>query len=52
MDLVDVILLGGGVDDDLLEDILDTIVFIEGDEHGTNIGHDGHDTTGSEGDHT
>ena len=29
MDLVDVILLGGGVDDDLLDTILDTMLFIE-----------------------
>ena len=33
MDLVDVLLLGGGIDNDLLEDIIDTILFIEEDDN-------------------
>ena len=33
MDLVDVLLLGCGVDNDLLEDILETIAFLEEDDH-------------------
>lgn len=31
MDLVDVLLLGCGIDNDMLETIMDTIVFIEDD---------------------
>ena len=35
MDLVDVMLIaGGGIDNDLLETVVDTILFIEEDNHG------------------
>jgi hypothetical protein len=42
MDMCDIMLLSGGVDDDLLEDVLSTILFIEEDTHGNTdgIGHD------------
>jgi len=36
MDLVDVMLIaGGGIDNELLETVVDTILFIEEDNHGT-----------------
>lgn len=38
MDLVDVLLLGCGVDNDLLEDILETIAFLEEDDHESSAG--------------
>jgi hypothetical protein len=39
MDMCDILLLGCGVDNDALEDILDTILFIEEDQHGEDSGH-------------